>query len=128
MANSIIDDFNNLLLDLVRNIADICPSSIIGANVKDIERELKNDANRNKFIDIFVAKVLQYKSEIDNGDENFFLNKTYENEFGSNGMLSRVFEFKSIWTKLNNTNKALVKQYMQLLCELAQNYFIEVYQ
>lgn len=139
--SQIIVDFNSTLLDFVNNIAAICPDSIIGANAKDICKAIDKPANERKFIEVFVGCVLIYKPQIDAGDDNFFLNKSYDEDLQngqatlnknfeinskSDNMINKVFEFKTIWGKLNRTNKDIVIQYMKLLCELAQQYF-EIY-
>lgn len=122
----ILKDFNNLLLDLIYNIADVCPDSIVAIHRKTIEREIKRLDNKTKFIELFVGKVLQYKDKIDAGDESFFMHKTYDHDVSEN-FIHQVFEFKNIWTKFKKENKLLVIQYMQLLCELAQKYFFIIY-
>ena len=123
-----IIDFNITLLDLGLNLAHVCPNSIIGHNIKDVEKLIKNPKNKIKFIEIFVAKVLRYKSDIDSGNEDFFLHKSYDSDLDKdNSLISKVFEFKNIWVQLKQENKDLVKQYMQILCELAQNYFLYYY-
>jgi len=123
----IITDFCNLLIDLCRNIAEICPDSIVGANIKDVEKAINNQQNKLKIMDGFVAKVLKYKNEIDMGDENFFLSKSYDNDMEEHiSFINKIFEFKTIWGQLKRENKDLVIQYMQLLCELAQRYFLLV--
>ena len=43
-----------------------------------------------------------------------------------NDVLSKILEFKELWVKLTDENKDTVKDYMILLCSLAQNYFLEV--
>lgn len=129
-------DFNTVLLDLAVNVASVCPSSFIGRNIKDIEKTLKKDIYCDKFINVFIGKVLIYKPEIDQGDEKFFLTKIskvknnknsddfHKDLDGDESMLDKVFEFESIWHGLKQENKNLVIQYMQILCELAQNYFL----
>ena len=125
-VNQIIIEFNCILLDLAKNIATICPDSIIGRNIKDIDKVLRNSEHKSKFIDVFVTKILPYKKEIDAGNDDFFMSKTsYDEDFeGYESWTSKVFEFKSIWGKLKRDNKDLVIQFMQILCQLAQNYFI----
>ncbi len=123
-----IIDFNSVLLDLGRNLAEVCPDSIIGKNISYVEEAIENPKNKTKFIEVFVGKVLQYKDQIDEGNEEFFLRKSYNDDMdSSNPMLSKVFEFKTIWKDLKRENKDLVIQYMQILCQLAQNYFLVTY-
>jgi len=128
-----VSDFNNILLDFTLNIAHICPNSLIGKNVSFVEKhinQLNNPKSNNytKLIDLFVEKVLVYKDKIDAGDEDFFLKKEYDNDLnGQSDLIGKVFEFKSIWRTLTQENKDCVIQYMQILCKLAQNYFMKTY-
>lgn len=121
----IINDFNNILLSLAQNIAVVCPTSIIGTSIKDIEKQIMKKENFNKFIDLFCIKVLQYKDKIDAGDESFFIKKDYKNDLNdqTDDVLSQVITMKSIWTDLKQENKEIVLFNMQMLCELAQQYF-----
>jgi len=124
----LIDDFNETLSDFIDNLAAVCPDNIISDNRNLIKRMLAKSDTKNKVIDTFVAKVLIYKPQIDRGDESFFLSKSYDDDIAdvSDGknLTGKIFEFKSIWKKLSLENKNYVIQYMQLLCELAQNYFL----
>ena len=126
--DQLIDDFNSTLTDFIDNIASVCPDNIISDNRNLIKKMLARPDTRTKVIDTFVAKVLIYKPEIDEGNEQFFLGKSYDDDLhdvsdGSN-LSGKIFEFKSIWKKLSIDNKNFVIQYMQLLCILAQNYFL----
>ena len=48
-------------------------------------------------INIFVAKVLKYKKDIDEGNDKFFLEKSYDDDLSGNSSLTgKIFEFKSI--------------------------------
>lgn len=128
MINDVVTDFNNTLLSLAQNVAYVCPTSLIGTNIKDIERQIKKKENFRKFIDLFCVKVLQYKDKIDEGDETFFMNNTYENDLNDQGSdaLNHVISMKTVWSKLKQENKDIVIMNMQILCELAQQYFFAV--
>src|SRR5437870_13896348 len=128
LLNQLIIDFNSTFLTLALNIAHVCPKSLIGTNIRTIERSIKNINNFTKFIDLFCIKVLKYKSQIDAGDESFFMHKNYENDM--NGVidvtrqhLEQVITLKSVWIELKQENKEIVISYMQILCALAQEYF-----
>ena len=56
----LIKDFNDVLLSLTQNIAAVCPKSIIGTNITDIEKELTRTSNFVKFIDFFCIKVFTH--------------------------------------------------------------------
>jgi hypothetical protein len=126
-ADQLIFEFNSVSLDLVKNIAAICPNSLVGRNIKDIENAYKSLTRKNAFIETFVLKVLPHKQQIDEGNEDFFLKKDYSSDFENNELGSKVFEFKNIWKDLKPQNKNIVIQYMQILCKISQEYFITVY-
>ena len=126
--DQIVDDFNSTFFDLINNISDVCPNNIVADNKKMIQKIMGKPENINKIIDTFVAKVLIYKPQIDEGKEEFFLKKSYENDIkgepDANKISSQIFEFKTIWKGLSPDNKRFVIEYMKLLCILAQNYFL----
>lgn len=127
MINEIITDFNSTLLSLANNIATVCPTSIIGTNIRDIEREIKKKENFRKFIDLFCIKVLVYKDKIDSGDEDFFMSKDYGSDLRGHGdALDHVLTLKSVWSELTQENKEIVKMNMQILCELCLQYYISI--
>lgn len=126
----IATDFNSVILDFARNLADVCPESLIASNIDYVEkimRRLRPD-DKEKFIGIFVANILQYKDKIFEGEEDFFLKKSFKEDLeGENFLLDNIFEFKGIWHSLKPENKELVRYYMQLLCVLGQDYFDLIY-
>lgn len=124
----VVNDFNDTFLFMVKDIASVCPKSIIGTNVKEIERLVLNKENQTFLIDTFVSRVLKYKDEIRARDERFFVEKTYDNDVDSNAfLLNKVLEFKSIWSDLKPENKEIVLDYMNILCDLAEQYFLSIY-
>ena len=127
-TDEIINDFNNMLLSLILNIATVCPNSIVGTNIKDIEKHVRSPKNKIKFLDLFCVKVLQYKNEIDNGDEKFFMTKDYNDDLkdSEGNLLNHVVSMKSIWKDLSKENKDIVISYMQMLCELSLQYYMIV--
>lgn len=127
--NTLAGDFNELLIDLVSNIADICPKSTIGVHIKDIVKVINTPKHKVKFIEWFVINILVYKSEIESGNDSFFMNKLdtkegYSKELkGYERMTDKLFEFRNIWGSIKSENKLVIIEYMKLLCQLAQNYF-----
>lgn len=119
----IISDFNEILLSLALNISEVCPNTVIGAHIKDVEKFIKRKDNAKKFIELFCLKVLQYKDQIDAGNETFFLKKDYKNDLDDDDILSHVISMKNVWTQLKQENKQIVIMNMQMLCELAQQYY-----
>lgn len=125
--STIINDFNNIVIDLASQIATLCPTSIIANNIDIINQLIRK--NNKSIIDIFVLYILKYKPQIDAGDDAFFLGTSFDKEISSvgknindNDIIKKAFEFKNIWKQLSANNREIVKQYMQILCQLALLY------
>lgn len=125
-----INNFNSVLKDFAQNMAYTCPDTIIGQNIGYINRTLDNLRDKEKFIDLFCAKILIYKPVLDNDNnpeerEQFFLKKSYDNDLKGTDAegFDRIFIFKDIWKGLKQENKDMVILYMKALAELAQEYY-----
>ena len=127
--------FNETLTDFLLNLAKIIPNSLIGKNIDDIEKAINDPINMYKFIDVFVARVLKFKPqidsilnenmEIDKKNEEFFLRSDYSHESdGDSSIINKIFEFKNLWKRFDKNNKIVIIQYLQILCELSQEYFL----
>lgn len=122
-TKDLVKNFNKNLLELVTQLAVIVPDSEIAKNVSNMKFAMSSSPK--KIIELFVINVLKYKPQIDEGDENFFLNKDYDDIAQMDkDNTRRIFEFKDIWKKLTPENKQTVIQYMQCLCAHAQTYFM----
>ena len=126
---------NETLTDFLLNLAKIIPNSLIGKNIDDIEKAINDPINMYKFIDVFVARVLKFKPqidsilnenmEIDKKNEEFFLRSDYSHESdGDSSIINKIFEFKNLWKRFDKNNKIVIIQYLQILCELSQEYFL----
>lgn len=117
-------EFNRCIIEFATNLSKVCPNSIIANNIsyiKNIAREYPT-----KLVEIFIVYVLKYKDKIDQGDDDFFMNNSYSEVGNDQNTLSSIFEFKNTWKVLSIQNRNIVKQYMQYLCGIAQNYFIRM--
>lgn len=127
MSSTTVTEFNNMLIDLASQLAVLCPSSIIANNIDVLTHIVKKKPK--VVIDAFVLYVLKYKQRIDAGDEDFFLNNSFDSEISDvekrtneNDLVKKAFEFKAIWKQLSQQNRDIVKQYMQYMCQLALTY------
>lgn len=124
----LVNDFNVIFLDMANNIAVMCPSSVIGKNITDINKAFERlcPKNKTKFIDGFVLKVLKYKRHIDNEDEEYFFKEIEKDEIKNRTDLKTndidLFELKNIWCKFTQDNKNLIFQYLQSLCAIGNEY------
>ena len=91
------------------------------------------DFNHKKIIHVFMNEILQYEQQINNRDEQFFLNfdfnKKYSNlnneinDIDKNDIsIDNIFQFKDNWRHLSEHNKNVIIDYMILLCKLAKAY------
>lgn len=91
------------------------------------------DFNHKKIIHVFMNEILQYEQQINNRDEQFFLNfdfnKKYSNlnneinDIDNNDVsIDNIFQFKDNWRHLSEHNKNVIIDYMILLCKLAKAY------
>ena len=117
--NQIIIDFNNTLETLILTINTICPIVIHGNKIKnkDITDAFHNKMNFEKFIDFFSLKVLPYKNNI----HEFFTTTTTEE--GIDKYMMEMISLKSVWPKLDDSNKETALIYIKILCDLAQMYY-----
>jgi hypothetical protein len=118
-------EFNELFVTFINDISRICPNSLISNNINIINKFITNEPT--KVLDLFTKHVLKYKNYIDKGDENFFLNHNYSDDFNDKNNFMKVFEFKNIWKTLNTENKENIILYMQYLCGLSLKYFNKKY-
>nr|QBK89283.1 MAG: hypothetical protein LCMiAC02_03780 [Mimivirus LCMiAC02] len=126
MNSNIFNDFNNLLLQLITNIKTICPRSIVARNFDVIEYTITNIKDNERFIGLFVTKALKYKKFIDEENEKFFTEKSYEEDVNKNknkNVIDHIFQLKDVWGILSEENKKIIFKYMQILCHMAQKYF-----
>lgn len=91
------------------------------------------DFNHKKIIHVFMNEILQYEQQINNRDDQFFLNfdfnKKYSNlnneinDIDNNDVsIDNIFQFKDNWRRLSEHNKNVIIDYMILLCKLAKVY------
>lgn len=124
----LINDFNIIFLDMANYIAASCPSSVIGRNIKDINKafEYLSPKNKNKFINGYALKVLKYKEFIDEENEEYFFQEIEKDEIKNNSDLKSneidLYELKTIWCKLKQEDKDQIFQYLQSLCAISQEY------
>lgn len=123
-----LNDFISTLIDLMDGLSVIpqIKQSIIFQNIGLVQNSI--NSNKQKVIEQFIIHVLPFKTEIDNGNDEFFLNHDYSNKnnVDKNG-LEQIFQFKSVWKTLSDENKDTIKDYMKILCYCSNEYFKIVY-
>ena len=127
--NDIIESFNEIALNMVTHLGNEFKESIFGKNTTMIRNFFK--FKPNEIIIMFLENIYsndEFRKEIKAGNENFFINQTYDNVKNS-GYESKIFEFKDIWSKMTNSTKMIVKESMTMLvdhCELYINILSQI--
>jgi hypothetical protein len=117
------ENFNDVAFQLGLQVRQIAPESILATYFTHFENLVLEKSS--KIIDTFVINVLPFKQKIMDGDDNFFLGQDYNELHQSNqDAMSKIFEFKNIWLTLEEDSKNSIKMYMQILAELATQYFL----
>ena len=125
-----INEFNEILIGLINDVAYVCPKSIIGQNKGLLINTIRTTRQKERFIEIFMTKIAApYKEYIDKRDDRFFLNKDYNDEVeGDKSIIDYIFKMKDVWKDMRKENKAKVWDYMDILCEMSLDHYIKYYQ
>lgn len=114
--NMLIESFNANSNQLIKFMSNFVSSFTFKMYKTEFDRLIR--INSEVIIETFAINVLKYEEHIMNDNDDFFLGY---NDFDSNDAM-KVFEFKSIWNKLNDQNKDTIRAYMKLLCQIASVY------
>jgi hypothetical protein len=113
------------LSDLVKMLI---PTSFIAQHYVRVKQLLDSRVReeREKMIGLFVLYVLpKYRDQVIEGNDDFFMKYSFtEDSQGDSWVLSKIFEFKDIWSKLDSDNKQTVKDLLKIMCLLAEQYFL----
>jgi len=117
----LIKNFNSYCVTLSTFISTISPNETMKMYKDEVVKLDKKQST--VIIDTFVLNALKYESQILEGNEAFFLGESFEEITNDDeNMILKVFEFKNIWRKVNNSNKTQIKNYMKILCRIARAY------
>lgn len=131
-VQELISDFNIIFKDMANYISVICPTSIIGRNIKDINGAFDrlSPANKSKFINGFVIKVLKYKEYIDAENEKYFFQEIEKDEIKNNKEFKNndinLYELKTLWCDMSQENKDTIFQCLKSLCAICAEYILLV--
>ena len=140
-----VSDFNKTLINLINAICSLDDTTFIAANKNKIINDFILNSNyKYKYIEFFIIKCFKYQTQINDGDDNFFLNTNFnqdinDNELDSvvyilnkvdtntnmneNMLFEKIFIFKDYWINMKESNKKVFKSYMKILLTLSINYF-----
>jgi len=87
---------------------------------------LLRKTNPRKIIEGVLVCVYPYKKQIMDNDENFFINKDYQNDTKDEGHLVKALKIKELWdTDMDENTKANLFNYFKVLIVLAERYVSE---
>ena len=112
--NNIIKQFNEISIDF------LAQTSILVGNSYLYKYKLMTKVNCIFAIDLFIQKVLPYKKQILNKDENFFINKSSD----MTDYMDDVIGIKQIYHTLDNKSKENIWEILLALVYLAEERYI----
>lgn len=123
--NENINDFNSVTKQFMEELSLICPNSIITSNIDLIDKILQK--HKTAIIDQFALHILDYKDQLDNKNEDFFISNTFSDKTQDNKtLIGLILELKTIWKSLSDNNKNKIFEYLQVLCYYAREYVLYI--
>lgn len=124
---SCIDMFNTLLIDMARSISENLPNdkmmSVYYGTIKEIVRSKPREP-----ITLFITNVYindEYKTSIENGDDDFFIKKEYDEiDENDTDSIEALFQFKSCWKKVKPKTQNTIKETANMFLNICDRYVI----
>lgn len=121
--SSIIETFNDVVIDMIDNLSETCPNSIIATHKSTIINVLNDKKYKNKFMTIFMRDVMPYRKQLESNDESFFLgDEIYNKLIIKKDHMNYVHMVKKMWRTLDQQNKDILFTYMNILIKLVDGY------
>jgi hypothetical protein len=116
------DEFNTILLNILNFIYKKSNNIKIRKYYLIINNSLEEDENKKKFIEQFILKGLQYKEQILNKNENFFLELQFETDLFTH---KEINNFKQIYLSLDKSDRDLIIDNVIQMTILSENYLAQ---
>ena len=122
--SSILTIFNNHFIEFVADICAIFPDNVKILSAKNALIAIRK-ANPKILVKIWVKYVANpYKSQIEDGDISFFIEKDYGKEFANHDHVNNILEYINMIREpikeMSASNKAKTMKYIQNLCKIAE--------
>lgn len=124
--SSLLKLFNNHLLEFIDDVISIFPENLDLKTGKTFIEGLKR-VNPRQIIKIWqTCIVVPYQTEIEAGDQSFFLNKDYTNDLPQDGgkALQMLENMRSLLKSTSQENREKAMQYVQNLTKISKMYYI----
>jgi hypothetical protein len=120
---SMLTIFNDHFAEFLTDICNIFPDNVKILSAKNALIAIRK-ANPKILVNIWIKYVATpYKTQIDNGDISFFLEKDYAKEFENHGHVGNILNYINIIRdpigEMGSNNQAKTMKYIQNLCKLS---------
>ena len=120
--NDLIESFNNISINMITHLGKIFKDSIFYKNRVMLNNFFK--FKPNDIIAYFVYYIYSddnFRKKIKAGDDKFFMEQSYD-QAKHQGYELRIFEFKDIWIRMDDSTKCIVKESMRMSIDHAELY------
>lgn len=126
MASQILSAFNDHFMEFVEDIIRVFPEEVELLTIKNSFIAIRK-ANPKLVIKIWTTYVVgKYKSEIESGNLDFFINKDYSEDLKQTENSSKIIEYIDKLREkiqiMGDDNREKVIQYIQNLTKLSSMY------
>lgn len=126
MASQILTAFNDHFMEFVEDIIRVFPNEVELVTIKNSFIAVRK-ANPKMVVKIWTSYVVgKYKSEIENGNLDFFINKDYTEDLSQTEHASKITEYIDKLREkieiMGDDNREKVIKYMQNLTKLSSMY------
>jgi len=123
MATNLLSVFNNHFTEFVDDIQSVFPDDVDILTAKNALTAIRK-ANPKLLVSVWLLFVYNpYKTQIDAGDINFFIEKDYSNDLSSNKNSEKIMEsinrLREPVKQMSTENRAKTMKYIQNLSKLA---------
>jgi hypothetical protein len=124
MSNNILTAFNDHFFDFLTDVQNVFPEDADILTAKNALSTVRK-ANPKMIVKIWNAFIVgKYKSEIEAGNIDFFINKDYSSDVSSAANSDKIMEsinrLREPIKNMNHDNQAKVMKYIQNLTKLAE--------
>ena len=124
MSNNILTAFNDHFFDFLTDVQNVFPEDADILTAKNALSTVRK-ANPKMIVKIWNAFIVgKYKSEIEAGNIDFFINKDYSSDVSSAANSDKIMEsinrLREPIKNMNPDNQAKVMKYIQNLTKLAE--------
>jgi hypothetical protein len=120
---SMLTIFNDHFAEFLTDICNIFPDNVKILSAKNALTAIRK-ANPKILVNIWIKYVATpYKTQIDNGDIGFFLEKDYVKEFENHGHVSNILNYINMIRdpigEMGPHNQEKTMKYIQNLCKIS---------